>query len=125
MHHACGWIKTVMTSVCSGKFSFTKKNKAKPKETKMNNDVCIISIKVKILSNRVSWKSKNIIKLAAERLFWPGFITYFIACEAWKTFKKVLFFLPHCAFIFRLTESDTDSGFFLFGKAAGEKLRDA
>lgn len=35
----------------------------------MNNDVCIISIKVKILSKWVSKKSKKIIKLAAERLF--------------------------------------------------------
>ena len=35
----------------------------------MNNDVCIISIKVKILSNWVSENRKNIIKLAVERLF--------------------------------------------------------
>lgn len=35
----------------------------------MNNDVCIISIKAEIMSNLVSRKSKNIIKLAAERLF--------------------------------------------------------
>lgn len=73
-----------MASLCRGKFSFTK-NKGEPNQTKMNNNVCIISIKAKILSNRVSWKSKNIIKLAAERLFWPGFITYFIAYEGWKT----------------------------------------
>ena len=35
----------------------------------MNNDVCIISIKAEILSNWVPRKLKNIIKLAAERLF--------------------------------------------------------
>lgn len=75
-----------MASLCRGKFAFAKKNKGEQTETKMNNDARIISIKAEILSNWVSQKSKNIIKLAAERLFWPGFITYFIACEVWKTF---------------------------------------
>lgn len=27
MHHAYGWIKSEMASLCRGKFSFTKKNK--------------------------------------------------------------------------------------------------
>lgn len=57
-----------MASLCRGKFSFTK-NKREPNQVKMNNDICIISIKVKIFSNWVSENRKNIIKLAAERLF--------------------------------------------------------
>ena len=54
MHHACGWIESVMASVCLGKFSSTKKIKTNQTETKMNNDVCIISIRVEILSKWVS-----------------------------------------------------------------------
>ncbi len=58
-----------MASLCRGKFAFAKKNKGEQTEIKMNNDACIISIKAEILSNWVSQKSKNIIKLATERLF--------------------------------------------------------
>ena len=58
-----------MASACREKLSSTKKIKANQAEIKMNNDVCIISIKVKIGNNWVSRKSKNIIKLAVERLF--------------------------------------------------------
>ena len=87
-------------------------------ETKMNNNACIISIKAKISSNWVSQKSKNIIKLAAERLFWPGFITYFGAYEAWKSLWKVSSFLLHRTF---LIESDTVDNY-LFEKFAEKNL---
>lgn len=46
--------RSEIVSICREKLSSTKKIKANQTETKMNNDVCIISIKVKILSKWVS-----------------------------------------------------------------------
>ncbi len=43
-----------MASACREKLSSTKKIKANQTETKMNNNVCIISIEAKNLSNWVS-----------------------------------------------------------------------
>ena len=63
--------RNVAGSICHEKIPFTKKIiiKINRTKTKMNNNVCIISNEVNIFSNGVSKKSKNIIKLAAERLF--------------------------------------------------------
>ena len=45
------------------------KNKGEQTKTKMNNDVCIIFIKVKILSNGVSQKSKILLNLRQKGYF--------------------------------------------------------